>query len=306
MEDKSLEQAVNAATLPGLVGHVLVMPDMHQGYGFPIGGVAATRFPDGVISPGAIGYDINCGVRLLASQIEYEDVQAPDGRPGDCPGPVLPERGGRQRRIALERRRAGPGLPGWLALGAQARLCHRDGPAPHGRRRAVGRRRPGEGQPAGQGARPATARHAGRRQPLHRGRRGRADLRSPGCPGDGAAGRQSGRADPLRLARLRSPDLHRLRAGIPGRGQALWHPPARPRAGVRAAQLARRAEITWQPCAARPTMPLPTARCWRTTPARPSSRCLAGKAEELASAPGVRYRPQHGQDRDPPDRRRRE
>src|SRR5512139_2697508 len=72
MEDNSLEQAINAATLPGLVGNVLVMPDMHQGYGFPIGGVAATRYPDGVISPGAIGYDINCGVRLLTSQIPYE------------------------------------------------------------------------------------------------------------------------------------------------------------------------------------------------------------------------------------------
>jgi tRNA-splicing ligase RtcB len=75
LEDKSLEQAVNAATLPGLVGQVMVMPDMHQGYGFPIGGVAATRYPDGVISPGAIGYDINCGVRLLASQIEFEAVE---------------------------------------------------------------------------------------------------------------------------------------------------------------------------------------------------------------------------------------
>jgi tRNA-splicing ligase RtcB len=76
LEDKSLEQAVNAATLPGLVGRVLVMPDMHQGYGFPIGGVAATRYPEGVISPGAIGYDINCGVRLLASQIEFEAVKS--------------------------------------------------------------------------------------------------------------------------------------------------------------------------------------------------------------------------------------
>jgi tRNA-splicing ligase RtcB len=74
MGDKSLEQAMNAATLPGLVGQVVVMPDMHQGYGFPIGGVAATRLPDGVISPGAIGYDINCGVRLLGSQIEYEQA----------------------------------------------------------------------------------------------------------------------------------------------------------------------------------------------------------------------------------------
>lgn len=73
MNDKSLEQAVNSATLPGLVGHVVVMPDMHQGYGFPIGGVAATRYPDGVISPGGIGYDINCGVRLLASQIPADE-----------------------------------------------------------------------------------------------------------------------------------------------------------------------------------------------------------------------------------------
>jgi tRNA-splicing ligase RtcB len=72
VKDKSLDQAVNAATLPGLVGHVIVMPDMHQGYGFPIGGVAATRFPEGVISPGGIGYDINCGVRLLGSQIKAE------------------------------------------------------------------------------------------------------------------------------------------------------------------------------------------------------------------------------------------
>ena len=73
--DKSLEQAVNATTLPGLVGKVLVMPDMHQGYGFPIGGVAATRYPGGVISPGGIGYDINCGVRLLGSRLSYEETK---------------------------------------------------------------------------------------------------------------------------------------------------------------------------------------------------------------------------------------
>lgn len=70
--DKSLDQAINAAALPGLAGKVVVMPDMHQGYGFPIGGVAATRYPEGVISPGGIGYDINCGVRLLSSQIPYQ------------------------------------------------------------------------------------------------------------------------------------------------------------------------------------------------------------------------------------------
>lgn len=75
LSDLSIEQAINASTLPGLVGQVVVMPDMHQGYGFPIGGVAATLFPDGVISPGAIGYDINCGVRLLASSIQVNEAE---------------------------------------------------------------------------------------------------------------------------------------------------------------------------------------------------------------------------------------
>ena len=73
--DESLTQAVNASTLPGLVGHVTVMPDVHQGYGFPIGGVAAARLTDGVVSPGAIGYDINCGVRLLSSSIPFADAR---------------------------------------------------------------------------------------------------------------------------------------------------------------------------------------------------------------------------------------
>ncbi len=58
--DRTLEQLVNTATLPGVVKYVLVMPDAHQGYGPPIGGVIATRYPDGIISPGAVGYDINC------------------------------------------------------------------------------------------------------------------------------------------------------------------------------------------------------------------------------------------------------
>jgi tRNA-splicing ligase RtcB len=75
LDDKSMQQAVNTATLPGLVGRVVVMPDVHQGYGFPIGGVAASRYPDGIISPGAIGYDINCGVRLLSSRIPFEEAR---------------------------------------------------------------------------------------------------------------------------------------------------------------------------------------------------------------------------------------
>ncbi len=72
--DKSLDQLINTATLPGIVKYALAMPDIHQGYGFPIGGVIATELPDGVISPGGVGYDINCGVRLLATHLHRDDI----------------------------------------------------------------------------------------------------------------------------------------------------------------------------------------------------------------------------------------
>ena len=140
MDDNSLEQAVNAATLPGLVGHVVVMPDMHQGYGFPIGGVAATRYPDGVISPGAIGYDINCGVRLLARRSNYEAAKPLPGArwrrrsTAHCPSGV-----GEKGAVRLTEAEIGSRLPGGRALGAEARLCQRSRPAPHRRGRAAGR-----------------------------------------------------------------------------------------------------------------------------------------------------------------------
>jgi len=72
--DKSLTQLVNTATMPGIVQYALAMPDIHQGYGFPIGGVIATQLPDGVISPGGVGYDINCGVRLLGTHLDREEL----------------------------------------------------------------------------------------------------------------------------------------------------------------------------------------------------------------------------------------
>jgi tRNA-splicing ligase RtcB len=75
LADNSLVQLVNTATLPDVIKHAIAMPDIHQGYGFPIGGVIATRLPEGVISPGGVGYDINCGVRLLASLAPVEDVK---------------------------------------------------------------------------------------------------------------------------------------------------------------------------------------------------------------------------------------
>ncbi|MCA9817442.1 MAG: RtcB family protein, partial [Cyanobacteria bacterium HKST-UBA01] len=72
--DLSLEQVANVATLPGIVGHAMAMPDMHQGYGFPIGGVAAMDPATGVVSPGGVGFDINCGVRLLSSPLSRSDL----------------------------------------------------------------------------------------------------------------------------------------------------------------------------------------------------------------------------------------
>ena len=73
--DNSVVQLVNTATLPGVIKHAIAMPDIHQGYGFPIGGVVATRLPQGVISPGGVGYDINCGVRLLVSKVAVREIK---------------------------------------------------------------------------------------------------------------------------------------------------------------------------------------------------------------------------------------
>ena len=74
-DEQSLEQVANVAFLPGIVGRSLAMPDIHWGYGFPIGGVAATRVDDGVISPGGVGFDINCGVRLLRTNLTEREVK---------------------------------------------------------------------------------------------------------------------------------------------------------------------------------------------------------------------------------------
>jgi tRNA-splicing ligase RtcB len=76
LADRSLEQLINVATLPGIKKYAYAMPDIHQGYGFPIGGLAATAIHEGgVISPGGIGYDINCGVRLLATSMTAEEIK---------------------------------------------------------------------------------------------------------------------------------------------------------------------------------------------------------------------------------------
>lgn len=72
---EAMKQLMNVATLPGIVKYALAMPDIHWGYGFPIGGVAAFDVKEGIISPGGVGFDINCGVRLMKTDLTYEDVK---------------------------------------------------------------------------------------------------------------------------------------------------------------------------------------------------------------------------------------
>src|SRR2546430_15358633 len=108
--DKSLEQLRNVATLPGIVDAAFAMPDIHQGYGFPVGGLAATELPDGVVSLGGVGYDINCGVRLLALPVTESEL----GGRREAPVPELsrllppgPRKGTRPHRDLPRGLRAG-------------------------------------------------------------------------------------------------------------------------------------------------------------------------------------------------------
>ena len=73
--DRTLWQCSNVAQLPGIYKYAVTLPDGHEGYGFPIGGVAATDYENGVISPGGVGYDINCGVRLLSTNLVEKDIR---------------------------------------------------------------------------------------------------------------------------------------------------------------------------------------------------------------------------------------
>jgi len=97
-QEQALEQVRNVATLPGIVGPSIAMPDIHWGYGFPIGGVAAFDLEEGVVSPGGVGYDINCGVRLLRSALPAAEVAPHLARLADALFRNVPSGVGSQRR----------------------------------------------------------------------------------------------------------------------------------------------------------------------------------------------------------------
>ena len=102
--DASLEQLANGATLPGIVRAALAMPDIHQGYGLPVGGVVATDAEHGVISPGAIGFDINCGVRLLKTPLDAGDVATRMERLVDALYAAIPTGVGSRGALTLDAR----------------------------------------------------------------------------------------------------------------------------------------------------------------------------------------------------------
>ena len=212
-DDPSLQQVANVAHLPGILRFSLAMPDIHWGYGFPIGGVAAMDAERGAVSPGGVGYDINCGVRVVTT--------APRG--GD--GPRAPARG---RRAALprhpdRRRRVGARSRasrtrssttcssqgarwavrrGFAAASDDAERCEEGGRLAAADPSAVSARA------RLRGVRPA--RHARERQPLPRGGPGRRGLRRGRGGGVRARPRDGRAADPLRLARPRVPGLRRV------------------------------------------------------------------------------------------------
>ncbi len=191
--EEALQQVANVATLPGVVAASIAMPDIHWGYGFPIGGVAAMDEADGVVSPGGVGFDINCGVRLVRTKPRPRgraaaaraahagaDAARPTGR-GAARRPVA--QGGRARAA----RRRGSRVPRAPRPGHGGRpLAHRGGRC---HARGGGRRR----QPARARARA----HAGRQpwlgQPLSRGAgRGRGRRRAmPRAPSASASARSS-------------------------------------------------------------------------------------------------------------------
>ncbi|MBC7246841.1 MAG: RtcB family protein [Actinobacteria bacterium] len=102
--DNALQQVVNVACLPGIVRASLAMPDIHWGYGFPIGGVAATMAEGGVISPGGVGYDISCGVRLIKTSLAHEEAKGKMAQLLDLLNASVPKGLGTRGRLRMERR----------------------------------------------------------------------------------------------------------------------------------------------------------------------------------------------------------
>ena len=118
--DQTLEQLANATALPGVVGQALAMPDCHQGYGLPVGGVVATDASDGVVSPGGVGYDINCGVRLLTSGLAEHELLRRQAKLADALFKAIPSGVGVRDGLDIDRRELDALLAGGAAWAVEA------------------------------------------------------------------------------------------------------------------------------------------------------------------------------------------
>ena len=220
------------------------MPDIHWGYGFCIGGVCATDPAEGgVISPGGVGYDINCGVRLLRTNLTRDDVQPRLQGLMDALFRRIPAgvgRGGPYLFGPKELRRLladGLPLPEHRGLATDGDLEHTEAGG------CLAGAEPDCGQPSGHRARRRPVRHARLGQPFPRSAGGRRGLRRTGRTRHGAAKGRGLRDDPLRLARAGLPGVRRRPEGFPQRAGEVRHRPARPATRLRPRAQPRGAEI---------------------------------------------------------------
>ena len=208
--DPSLQQLANVATLPGIQREALAMPDIHFGYGFPVGGVAAFDLTEGVVSPGGIGYDINCGVRLIRTSLTVGEVRPVQTQLLDSLYRSVPSGVGSKGGVTL----SGTEIDEVLAGGARwavergfgrtedLTFQEEEGRLANADPSHVGAGRPQAGAPA--------ARDPRVREPLPRGPGGRSGVRRAVREGDGSRPRARGRHAPHRLPGPRTPGRDRL------------------------------------------------------------------------------------------------
>ena len=143
--DESAKQVANVAHLPGIVNYSLAMPDVHWGYGFPIGGVAAFDLETGIVSPGGVGYDINCGCRLMATELTLTDIKDRIKELTTALYQRIPSGVGTTGYVKLSGKESEKSAGRRCKVGDQGRFWIRSGFGNDRRRRLHERRRPGEG-----------------------------------------------------------------------------------------------------------------------------------------------------------------
>ena len=265
MDEKVREQAVNVASLPGIVQASYVMPDAHWGYGFPIGGVAAFDAAEGgVVSAGGVGFDVSCGVRCLLTGLTLEDILPVQRKLADALFERVPAGVGSRGAIRLNEQQ----MHDMLAGGARWAVEHDWGmPADLERTEERGQvlhAKPGYVSELARKRQREEMGTLGSRQPLPRSAGSHRDLLGTHGAGIRARAGRHRRHDPLRLARPGPPDRHRVPAPhgrVRGRATACSCRTASSRA--------RRSAPSWgsatsAPCARRSTARWPTGRSSRT------------------------------------------